>query len=313
MSKPFAPMLGCRDSAHTFSDSVKLPVFVSPKLDGIRNVQAGSKGMSRKLLDIPNRLMRACLANPELDGLDGEIIVGPPNAENVYNRTSSAYMAHNTRTPFDLYVFDDFTCADASYTARRDVFLQRAHDLQALTGKISQENDIEFRIYPVHSVWCETWEEVEAQERKYLEFGFEGAILRHPDMPYKYGRSTAREQGMLKLKRFVDGEAVIIGFEELMHNTNEQLRDELGNAKRSTMAEGMVAGNTLGAFIVRDVETSVEFNIGMFKGLTAEDKQAIWNDRGKYEGKMVKYSHFPVGAVEKPRHPKFIGFRAKSD
>ena len=32
----------------------------------------------------------------------------------------------------------------------------------------------------------------------------------------------------MKLKRFADGEAVVVGWEELMHNANEATKDELG-------------------------------------------------------------------------------------
>src|SRR5690606_28483163 len=46
-----------------------------------------------------------------------------------------------------------------------------------------------------------------------LARGYEGVMLRDPDGPYKFGRSTLREGTLLKLKRFEDAEAVVIGFE----------------------------------------------------------------------------------------------------
>jgi len=35
-------------------------------------------------------------------------------------------------------------------------------------------------------------------------------MLRHPQSPYKQGRSTPKEAYLLKVKRFSDGEAVIV-------------------------------------------------------------------------------------------------------
>ena len=44
-----------------------------------------------------------------------------------------------------------------------------------------------------------------------------------------------------------------------------------------------------------------------------EDKQEIWNNRDDYLGKIVKYQHFSHGAVDLPRHSKFLGWRDPAD
>ena len=51
-------------------------------------------------------------------------------------------------------------------------------------------------------------EEVNKIYSSALERGAEGLVLRHPDRPYKYGRSTMREQGMMKYKPIFDAESV---------------------------------------------------------------------------------------------------------
>ncbi|ORZ29942.1 hypothetical protein BCR44DRAFT_1465456 [Catenaria anguillulae PL171] len=71
-------------------------------------------------------------------------------------------------------------------------------------------------------------------EKECLEKGFEGVIVRSPDSPYKCGRSTLKQQWMLKVKQFVDDEAEVVGFEELLHNNNESSVDERGYLKRSS-------------------------------------------------------------------------------
>src|SRR5690606_27777905 len=113
------------------------------------------------------------------------------------------------------------------------------------------------------------------------------------------GRSTAREGHLLKLKRFTDGEAVVIGFEELMHNANEATKDELGYTKRSTHADGKVPMGTLGALKVRDLTTGIEFSIGT--GYTAAQRRKLWDARDTLVGKVVKYKHFEGGVKDAPR------------
>ena len=57
--------------------------------------------------------------------------------------------------------------------------------------------------------------------------------------------------------------------------------------------------------------SGVEFNIGT--GLTAQDRQAIWDNQQNFVGKLAKYKFFPVGIKDKPRHPVFLGWRSNID
>ena len=139
-------------------------------------------------------------------------------------------------------------------------------------------------------------------EASALAKGFEGLILRDPDGLYKCGRSTIKDQGLLKLKRFEDSEAEIIGVEEEMFNGNEAETNELGRTKRSTAKAGLVGKGTMGAIVVRDLVSKVEFNIGT--GFDAEDRKKDWPI-----GTVVKYKFFPVGVKDKPRHPVYLGVR----
>ena len=58
---------------------------------------------------------------------------------------------------------------------------------------------------------------------KNLDDGYEGLMLRAPDGPYKFGRSTVKENTLLKVKNFLDDEAEVIGFKEQTTNTNVNL------------------------------------------------------------------------------------------
>lgn len=302
MSK--SPMLAERESAHLFADELRFPLYALPKLDGIRCVIDGGVANSRKFIPIKNNYIREVLSQPDLEGLDGELTVGPVNAENVFNLTTSAVMGNRVKEPeFEYHVFDDFSNPDDHWRNRQIRLRER---LEILWDSFPMVKYVRGHI-------IENWQQLEDYEQGQLADGYEGVITRDPDAPYKFGRSSRKQQGMLKLKRFSDSEAVIIGFEELMHNENEDVRDALGHAKRSKAQAGLVGGDTLGKLQCRDVNTNVEFQIGMFKGLTMEDKQAIWNDRGHYLGKIVKYGFFSHGVVDLPRHSKFLGWRDPSD
>ena len=61
-------------------------------------------------------------------------------------------------------------------------------------------------------------------------------MVRTPDSPYKCGRSTEREAWLLKIKRFEDAEAVVLGTYEGMSNMNEAGVDAFGRTKRRNPA-----------------------------------------------------------------------------
>src|ERR1700726_127091 len=300
---PKSPMLAERESAHLWPDNLRFPVYALPKLDGIRCLVPEAIAVSRKFIPIANNHVRTTLSWPDFTGLDGELVVGPPNAENVYNRTCAVNGNKIAAPDFTYQVFDDFTDPDATY-----------HDRQlSLRDRVAKLSELFPMVNLVEPVHISNWNALDAYEALMLDAGYEGVITRSPAAAYKFGRSTKREQGMIKLKRFTDSEAEVIGFVELMRNTNADVKDELGHAKRSKAQAGLVAGGTLGKFECRDLTTGVEFQIGMFKGLTMEAKQEIWDHRDAYLGKLVKYQHFAHGAIDKPRHSKFLGWRDPAD
>jgi DNA ligase-1 len=152
-------------------------------------------------------------------------------------------------------------------------------------------------------------------EAKCLVDGYEGVMVRSYDGPYKHGRSTVREGYLLKLKRFLDSEAVVTGVIEELHNANEAKKDNLGRTERSTAKAGKVGKGVLGALrctALADGEgfdKGVEFKIGT--GFTAEQREELWAENLK--GRIVKFKYQPSVGTDKPRFPSFIGFRHEDD
>lgn len=280
----------------------KYPIYASPKLDGIRAVIDDAMVLSRSLKPIPNAFVQDTLGHAALSGLDGELTVGPANHKNVMQATTSGVMSRDGEPDFTFWLFDFWTNVTMPYGERLQI-MQRAQRDGVFDGQT--------RVQLLEQVLVHNDEELRAYERSILEQGFEGVMLRSPAGVYKYGRSTAREGYLLKLKRFVDAEAVVIGFEEKMHNANEATVDELGHTKRSSHQANLVPMDTLGALVVKDVKTGVSFSIGT--GFDDALRKEIWTRRQHYIDQLVTYKHFEVGAVDKPRFPVFKSFRASID
>jgi DNA ligase-1 len=292
MTKPFKPML----ASPADLDAVRYPIFASPKLDGIRASVVGGKLLSRTLKEIPSRHVFNMLSKAEFEGLDGELIVGAPTSESCYRDTVSMVMADNKVFAFTYYVFDLWNHSGHFYLRRLDLE-QRIARLNCSYIELVQHEQIEHR------------EHLDAYEAAQVNAGHEGVMLADAKATYKFGRATTKGGELLKVKRFEDSEAVVIGIEEEMFNGNEAQTNELGRTKRSTAKAGLVGKGTMGALIVRDVKTGVEFNIGT--GFTAEDRRGFWLTRDQHVAAktVIKYKSFPVGVKDKPRHPVYLGLR----
>jgi len=111
----------------------------------------------------------------------------------------------------------------------------------------------------------------------WLAKGYEGSIIRL-DGIYKHGRSY----DLMKFKDFSDTEATIIGY-------------ETGKGKR----EG-----TLGKFIMQDDDGN-EFGCPPGKGYNYKDLANILNNIGDYIGKRATFTYFQRTQAGSYRHPLF--------
>jgi DNA ligase-1 len=292
-------------------NKLKYPLLASIKLDGVRSFirNAGACGsrkyradgvvLSRKLKPIPNVFVQELFHNLP-DGTDGELILGDPAAKDCYRKTTSATMGRDNPEGKNVtyHVFDKMV--DRPFTERY-IIVKAEWWLHKKQVRI------------VEQVTINSAEELLELEAKALAQGHEGLMVRSLDGPYKHGRSTEREGILLKLKRFVDSEAVVESYVPFMHNENEAMTDELGHTKRSTAKEGKVALEMLGKLIGHDVKTGMEVECGT--GFTHEERRHLWIFRDKMikDRWLFKYKYFPTGGKDKPRFPVFIGWRDPID
>jgi DNA ligase-1 len=306
MAKGFAPMLAAtidpKKDADVFS-KLKFPLLGSPKLDGIRAVGRDERLKSRKLLDLPSAQAQALFGH--LIHFDGEIIAGSSTAPDVYNVTQSYVMSKDKQHPELTYYVFDWADPEAAYHPFN-------HRMLLLAKAVADLNRVDVKLVP--QVMIHNLEELIAFEEEMLALGYEGIMLRDPTGMYKHGRSTFREQTLMKLKRFEDFEAQVVGLVEQMTNTNVAEKDELGHSKRSSAKAGMVGAGTLGKFLVHydtdEGQDLLEIPCGV---LTHKQRKAIWEDDGLAIGQYIKVRHFPIGAKNKPRLPRCVGFRDRMD
>lgn len=292
------PMLACATPKEL--SQIKFPCYASVKLDGLRALVVNGQVVSRTLKPIRNQYIRSFLNDQNLNGLDGELIVGDPTAKDCFRSSTSGVMSEDGQPEFAYYTFDHWYLPGP--------FSSRLKQAQALIETHASRDHV--FLHP--HVLVQSLEQLLEMEEDALALGYEGLITRHPGAEYKYGRSTAKEQGMLKVKRTIDAEAVIVGFQELLHNGNVATTDNLGLTERSSHRENKVGLNMLGAFVCQTLpDQNVEFAIGT--GFTAAERQQYWDIKDQLIGKLVKYKYFPVGVKDKPRHPVFLGFRDPDD
>lgn len=271
----------------------RFPYIATPKIDGIRFLMVDGVAVSRTFKPIRNKHIQALLGAHLPDGIDGELTAG-----DTFQDCSSGIMSIDGEPDFEVWVFDYVRPERAEILP----YQQRLAELPSL--------DVPFQLEVLTGQFVQDAAALNAYEARCLEQGFEGVMVRDPNGTYKFGRATAKENIIAKVKRFEDAEAVLVSIEEKLSNQNVAEQDAFGHTKRSTCAAGMVPTGVAGTLAVRDAEGR-EFGVG--SGLNGKLREEIWSNQEQYIGKLVKYKYFPQGIKELPRHPVFLGFRDPDD
>jgi DNA ligase-1 len=296
------PMLAAKEA----KPELRFPCWASPKVDGIRAVVKDNILLSRTMIPIPNHYTQDLFGVSDLEGLDGELAVGPLNAPDVMQKTMSGVMSQDGEPDVIYWVFDYWTDEHAPFGDR---ILRLSAGLSTnYIGPGSKHS----RVCLLPQRLINNAEELKAFEDRVLAEGYEGVMTRAPEGLYKFGRSTPKQQWLVKHKQWSDAEAVVIGFEERMHNANEATIDERGYTKRSSHQDNLVPMGTLGALIVRDVASGIVFRIGT--GFADAERQYIWDNQSKYLHSIAVYKTFKqTGVKDAPRFPVFKAFRDARD
>lgn len=334
MTDKFKPLLAATVEPHLL-DKLDYPLYVSPKLDGIRVVVKDGIVLTRSLKPLPNLHVQRTLGHDIFNGMDGEIMVGDPCGATVFRETTSAVMNMDGKPDFVFYVFD--------WHGVEGGFGDRYSALVSFLS--SRVTSIPYIRHVEHGV-MQNPKQVMDYEDGMVKLGYEGIMLRSTNGRYKYGRSTMNEQILLKLKRFQQSEAFIVGFQERMHNANEAKVNALGHKERSTHKANLVGRGDLGALwavipkldvildrnflqsvvdqlpLIAESQAALKkfnetngkcvlFTVG--SGFDDEERQKFWDNKDQLLFSLLTFKHMEYGGFDAPRFPVYKGLRDVRD
>ena len=320
--KKFKPMLASNEQVDL--DNIRYPKYASCKLDGIRVVFHPELGMvSRSLKPIPNKQLNEKFQflvdkSKELNRVfDGELY----GHSLTFQHISRAVMTKDftdektvkklkKELPDDVNVFDyalvliskiKFYCFE-TYSEIPEKFMFKDVIMKSLEDE---------RVVVVKQIIVNHADDVKALFSIALGDGYEGLILRCPLSLYKFGRSTLKEEWMLKVKPFEDFDAKIIGVEQAtkVDPNAKKKTNELGRSVTSQKKGDRILIEKASAFLVLYNGLPVKVSLAM----PDIEKQRVWKHREDYIGRMIEYKGMLVGAKDVPRHPVFVRFRDDKD
>jgi len=280
-------------------DKAKFPYLATPKIDGIRFLMVDGQAVSRSFKPIRNEYIQRILSATLPDGIDGELTVGTN-----FQDSTSGIMSIKGEPDFHVWVFD-YVEAGPETVLPYNERMRQLEEMEALGEFVALKGSYTV-LYPE---LVEDLEGVQRLEDSFIQKGFEGVMLRDPVGTYKFGRASVKENILLKVKQFLDAEAVVVGFQEKMSNQNEPTLDAFGNMERKGGKDGLVPANTLGSFVL-DYNGEV---LRCGSGLNDEQRKEIWDNQDQYVGKLLKFKYMAHGVKDLPRHPIFLGFRDADD
>lgn len=255
---------------------LRYPVLASVKLDGVRALRLNGTLVSRTFKEIPNKSIRErSMKLP--GGFDMELW----NPELSYNEIQGIVMSkeHADSDKIQFHILD--WCREETYGHRC------TYIVNWLLAAPSLMLDVRFETPITRTNNIEVYRTLLAAERDCAE----GICFRTPMSPYKQGRSTLKEQYLVKLCRWIRDEVKIVGFGE-----------QIETGKRA------MGKQTLGYMICED-KNGNRVDVGSGVGLTERLRQFIWDNQSKYNNKTITIKYKPCGTKDVARHPIFVGFR----
>lgn len=257
----------------------KKVVAVEPKLDGIRcfaivrGEQVLMFARSGKLIKNFDNTIALEVAKMGDGCYDGELM-----GQDFISLMRQAYRKEDIDTTgtylalFDFLPLDEWDSKNAktSCADRFEMLLDRLSD-EAVNLELVQ---------PVERLEVDSsWEDIKKEHDLFVEAGFEGAMIKFLDTPYKFGRGYE----VMKLKAFHDADLAVVGLLE-------------GTGKHT---------GKLGSFQV--VFNGVNVQVG--SGLTDVLREQIWEDKELFIGRIIEVRYQEVTPDGSLRFPTFVCFR----
>lgn len=289
-------------------EKLKFPCIIFPKIDGVRGGNTSGVLMGRRGRAHNNVFTTQLFSGIGTLGFDGELAANSANHPDLCRLTSGALNSKAGNPTIMWHVFDDMSpeVRDLPYSTRLCSVIARINALH-------QSNPVYAKTIGVaYFEFANNLEQLLAAEKKWLDQGYEGVIIRSLEGAYKQGRCTVNEGDYLRLKRFQESEATVVEIIEEMTNNNPLERDGIGLAKRSGASANLIPAGRVGSLICKDLVTGQIFKIGIGK-MTESEAEKYFKNPDLLLNQVVKYKHFPKGVKDKPRLPTFQCIRIASD
>ena len=272
---------------------IKFPMLVSAKLDGFRCYVTKDGMFSRthhKVLSCPHifeELKPVFEKQPNLI-FDGELYTH--ELKDDFNKVASLLsrtknldedFLNETKRLIKFHIFD---CVDINDNTKSyiDRFKLKNNEEYSSDDWLIDRHESKY-IKIVNQFEVNSFDEVEQYLDKAIEAGFEGIMLRNPNMLYDNGRSS----NLIKYKRFMDAEYKVV-----------DIQDGVGNATGQAST------------IICETADGKQFSTGTGKGWDETAKRELFENKEKYIGQMVTVKFQELTPDEHvPRFGKIVGFR----
>lgn len=288
------------------------PYLGFAKIDGVRGLYIDKERgfTSRSMKKFANVLVTARYELPEFYGFDGELTFGSITDNRLVNTTTSVVNTFLDERASVLHwnLFDLATeeTINLPYKKRYELLLIRVRELLTTHPEFKDR----ISVIPARLILVE--DELEAFDFECLSLGYEGTVYRSLETPYKFGRTTVKENSYLRLKRFVQEDAIVLSIVEAMENNNEKTTNELGGSTRSTHKENKKPKGMVGSLICEDIKTSKIITVGPGE-MDHDSRVYYFQNQNEIVNKIISYKNFPKGVKDKPRFPTFVNIRDKTD
>jgi len=306
-------------------EKVRFPVIVQPKIDGVRALNLDGRLTGRSLEPFEGFGVTEMFSNPTFQGLDGEMTLGSnPTGDRLCSLTTGAMGRFKgvTEAP-DLHwwVFDLVTPGSMNLTYyHRFQKLRREHEINACLSVPGWD-----RVHVVPFWIAHNMDELQEIIARLFAQGYEGAILRNPDAPYKEGRATQAGQEIWRVKPWADAEILVTGITEGAVNTNAAKKNALGRTERSSAKEGLVPNGQVGSIqgrLLADFHCPFTKRVLFKKGLpvtvgpgkmTVKEAMHYFENPHEIVDHIVKFKHMPFGTKDQPRFGTYLSHRLPQD
>lgn len=286
--------------------NLMLMVFI--KYDGVRCNVIDNVVMGKSMLPITNQYIQNLYGRPEFEGMEFEIIVTQDGQYNpvtccseTVSFTNSKYMEREHK----CVLFDDNSIGRMKY-------IQRFSEMEWFVTQHPTFMLPEYiNAFTTQAIWD--------FEDKVLAQDHEAIIIRNPYLRYAQGVSS-KEGELLRLKRYISEEAVILDVQPAYKNGNEAKTNALGYTERSSKSAGKIAKEEIGSLLCKTVKDIYDpwsrrllFPVGTLcvvtpGNMTKDEKIALFKEKEDLKGKMIAFKSFPKGTKDKPRFPMFQHF-----